>query len=121
MARPKDPEEMGYAELGRFIDALERSGTKPREMMIERSQKIAIPLATMVIILFGAPLANSSARGGAAYGIGVSLGITVFYMVLFRVTKAAGTAGWMDPDLAAWAPNAVFAVAALWLIARVKT
>jgi lipopolysaccharide export system permease protein len=121
MARPKEPEEMRYAELGRFIESLERSGAEPREMMIERAQKIAIPMATMVIILFGAPLANSSARGGAAYGIGVSLGITVFYMVLFRVTGAAGNAGWMDPMLAAWAPNALFAVAAIWLIARVRT
>jgi lipopolysaccharide export system permease protein len=121
MARPPEPEEMRYAELGRFIETLERSGGKPREMMVDRSQKIAIPVATMVIILFGAPLANSSARGGAAYGIGVSLGITVFYMVLFRVTGAAGTAGWMHPDLAAWSPNALFAVAALWLIVRVKT
>ncbi|HSJ32846.1 MAG TPA: LptF/LptG family permease [Longimicrobiales bacterium] len=121
MARPKEPEEMRYAELGRFIETVERSGTKPREMKVNRAQKIAIPMATMVIILFGAPLANSSARGGAAYGIGISLGITVFYMVLFRVTGAAGAAGWMHPDLAAWAPNALFAIAAVWLIARVRT
>jgi lipopolysaccharide export system permease protein len=121
MARPREPEEMGYAELGRFIEAIERSGAEPREMLVDRAQKIAIPMATMVIILFGAPLANSSARGGAAYGIGVSLGITVFYMVLFRVTGAAGIAGWLDPTFAAWAPNALFAVAAIWLIARVRT
>ena len=121
MARPKDPEEMRYAELGRFIETIERSGAQPREMMVERAQKIAIPIATMVIILFGAPLANSSARGGAAYGIGISLGITVFYMMLFRVTGAAGNAGWMHPTLAAWAPNALFAVAAVFLISRVRT
>jgi lipopolysaccharide export system permease protein len=121
MARPKDPEEMRYAELGRFIETIERSGAQPREMMVERAQKIAIPIATMVIILFGAPLANSSARGGAAYGIGISLGITVFYMMLFRVTGAAGNAGWMHPTLAAWAPNALFAVAAVILISRVRT
>ena len=121
MARPKDPEEMRYEELGRFIEMLERSGAKPRETMVKRAQKIAIPVATMVIILFGAPLANSSARGGAAYGIGISLGITVFYMMLFKVTGAAGVAGWMHPQLAAWLPNGLFAVAAVVLIARVKT
>jgi lipopolysaccharide export system permease protein len=121
LARPKDPEEMRYAELGRFIETVERSGATPREMMVDRAQKLAIPFATLVIILFGAPLANSSARGGAAYGIGISLGITVLYMMLFRVTGAAGTAGWMHPTLAAWLPNAIFAVAAVVLIARVRT
>jgi lipopolysaccharide export system permease protein len=121
MARPKEPEEMRYAELGRFIETIERSGASPREMMVDRAQKLAIPFATMVIILFGAPLANSSARGGAAYGIGVSLGITVLYMMLFRVTGAAGTAGWMHPTIAAWLPNALFAVAAAVLVVRVRT
>jgi lipopolysaccharide export system permease protein len=121
MARAKDPEEMRYAELGVFIESMERSGARPLKLMVERAQKLAIPAATLVIILFGAPLANSSARGGAAYGIGVSLGITVFYMMLFKVTGAAGAAGMMDPMYAAWAPNALFVVAAVVLLMRVRS
>jgi lipopolysaccharide export system permease protein len=121
MARAKDPEEMRYAELGTFIETLERSGASPRKLMVERAQKIAIPAATLVIILFGAPLANSSPRGGAAYGIGVSLGITVLYMMLFRITGAAGAAGTIDPIHAAWIPNAIFVVAAVILLFRVRT
>lgn len=121
MARPKDPEEMRYAELGAFIAMLERSGVRPLKLMVERAQKLAIPVATLVIILFGAPLANSSARGGAAYGIGISLGITVLYMLLFRMTGAAGAAGSIDPMHAAWLPNALFLLAALVLLTRVRT
>jgi lipopolysaccharide export system permease protein len=121
MARAKDPEEMRYGELGTFIETIERSGTAPLKLKVERAQKIAIPAATLVIILFGAPLANSSPRGGAAYGIGVSLGITVFYMMLFRITGAAGAAGTIDPAHAAWAPNVLFVFAALVLLWRVRT
>jgi lipopolysaccharide export system permease protein len=121
MARAKDPEEMGYAELGAFIETLERSGASPAKLKVERAQKLAIPAATLVIILFGAPLANSSPRGGAAYGIGVSLAITVFYMMLFRITGAAGAAGTIDPVHAAWAPNVLFVLAALILLTRVRT
>jgi lipopolysaccharide export system permease protein len=121
MARAKDPEEMRYAELGTFIETMERSGARPLKLMVERNQKLAIPAATLVIILFGAPLANSSARGGAAYGIGISLAITVFYMMLFKLTGAAGAAGMMDPMWAAWIPNAIFLVAAVVLLSRVRT
>jgi lipopolysaccharide export system permease protein len=121
MARAKEPEEMRYAELGEFIETLERSGTQPLKLMVEQAQKIAIPAATLIIILFGAPLANNSPRGGAAYGIGVSLGITVIYMMLFRITGAAGAAGAIDPIHAAWAPNVVFSLAALVLLFRVRT
>ncbi|HSJ23816.1 MAG TPA: LptF/LptG family permease [Longimicrobiales bacterium] len=121
MARTKDPEEMRYAELGEFIETLRRSGGQPLKLMVEQAQKLAIPAATLIIILFGAPLANSSPRGGAAYGIGVSLAVTVIYMMLFRITGAAGAAGTIDPMHAAWAPNVLFAVAALVLLTRVRT
>src|SRR5688500_582197 len=35
LAVPKEPEEMRYAELGRFIDIMERSGVKPLKLMVE--------------------------------------------------------------------------------------
>jgi lipopolysaccharide export system permease protein len=121
MARPKDPEEMRYAEMGALIETLERSGGRPLELIVEQAQKIAIPVATLVIVLFGAPLASTSGRAGTAYGIGISLGITIFYMMLFKLTGAMGVSGMMDPVLAAWIPNALFLVAAGVLLLRVRT
>ena len=121
LAEPKDPEDMGYAELGRFIDILERSGGRPLELKVERAQKIAIPVATLVIILFAMPLATSSRRGGSAYGVGISLAITIFYLMLFRVAGSAGASGALPPLVAAWIPNGAFAIAAAVLLARVKS
>ena len=119
--RQKDPDQMRYGEMGRLIQILQRSGGEPRELMVERAQKVAIPLAALVIVLFGAPLANSSPRSGAAFGVGVSLGITIIYLMLFKVAGAAGTSGALPPLVAAWLPNALFAMAAGVLIARVRT
>jgi lipopolysaccharide export system permease protein len=121
LAEQKEPDEMRYAEMGRFIAGLQRSGGEPNELMFSQAEKLAIPVATFIIILFGAPLANTGARSGPAYGIGVSLGITIVYLMLFRVMSAVGEAGIMDPYLAAWVPNGVFLVAALFLTARVRT
>ena len=120
-ARPKEPEEMRFAELGDYIEILERSGNEPLELMVERYQKLAIPLATLIIILFGAPLANSSSRGGPAYGMGISLGITIVYLMMFKVTEAAGATGALPIWAAAWLPNLVFAVAASLLLWRIRT
>ncbi len=121
LAVPKEPEEMRYEELGRFIDIMERSGAKPLKLMVEHAQKIAIPVATLIIILFAAPLANTASRGGPAYGIGISLGITVLYLMLFRLSAAAGATGSVNTTLAAWFPNALFLVAAGVLLTRVRT
>jgi lipopolysaccharide export system permease protein len=117
----KDPDQMRYQELGRLIQILQRSGGEPRDLMVERAQKISIPVAALVIILFAAPLANSAPRGGAAYGVGVSLGITIVYLMLFKVAGAAGSSGALPPMVAAWIPNATFALASFVLIGRVRT
>ena len=121
LAEPREPEEMRYADMTRFIEAIERSGGDARPLLVERAQKIALPVAVFVIVLFGAPLSTSSQRGGAAYGIGISLAITIVYLLLFRVGKALGSSGAIDPMLAAWMPNALFFAAALVLLARVRT
>lgn len=121
LAEPREPEEMGYAELASFIDAIERSGGRANELKVDLAQKVALPVATLIIVLFAAPLANQAPRGGAAYGVGISLGVTIFYLMLFKVAGAAGGAGIMPPALAAWLPNGLFAAAATVLIARVRT
>ena len=97
LAEPKKAEEMRYNEMTRFIRAIQRSGGNPLPMMVDRAQKLALPLAVLVIVLFGAPLVTSSRRGGAAYGIGLSLGITLVYLMLFRVGKAVGSSGALTP------------------------
>lgn len=121
MAEPRDPEQMRYAEVARFVGAIERSGGDALPLRVEQALKLSVPLAVIVIVLFGAPLVTSSNRGGAAYGIGISLGVTIIYMLLFRVGKALGSSGAIDPDLAAWGPNLLFLVAGLVLMLRVRT
>jgi lipopolysaccharide export system permease protein len=121
LADPKDPDQMRYREITRYIGAIERSGGDSRGMRLEQAQKISLPLAILVIVLFGAPLATSSKRGGAAYGIGVSLAVTMIYLLLFRVGKAVGESGGLDPIAAAWLPNAIFFSAGLLLLWRVRT
>ena len=121
LGEPKAPEAMGYREMSRFVGAIERSGGDANPLRVERGQKLAIPVAVIVIIIFGAPLATSSQRGGAAYGVGISLGITILYLLLFRVGKALGSSGAIDPMIAAWGPNILFLVAGLALMTRVRT
>lgn len=120
-AAPHSPEEMRYAELSRFIGALERSGADANELKVELALKIAIPLTCLIIVFFGAPLATSTKRGGAAYGIGVSLATTIIFLMLIQITKAIGQGGVIPPTLAAWLPNALFGLIGIALLARVRT
>ena len=118
---PRDPQDLGYRELGRYIGALERAGGDANELRVERSLKIAIPVTCIIIVLFGAPLATSTQRGGAAYGIGISLATTVLFLILIQLTKAVGGQGIVQPELAAWMPSMLFGAVGLLLLARVRT
>ncbi len=121
MSRTHLPDEMRYEELSRFIKAMERSGTDVNEWKVERALKIAIPITCIIIALFGAPLATTNQRGGAAFGIAISLATTVTFLMAVQVTKAVGGTGMMPPDLAAWVPNALFALIGIFLLGRVRT
>ena len=121
LASSKAPEDMRYVELGRYIRALERSGSDVNVIKVERALKIAVPVTCIIIAIFGAPLATSTQRGGAAWGIGLSLAVTVTFLVFIQLTKAIGGKALLDPDLAAWVPNMVFGLGGLVLLARVRT
>ncbi len=121
LEEPRKPEEMTRGEMGRLARIIERSGGSPHKLRVDREEKIAIPVATLVIILFGAPLATSTKRGGTTFGIGLALLSTIFYMLLMKISGAAGETGSLEPMVAAWLPNLVFLGAGLVFLSRVRT
>jgi lipopolysaccharide export system permease protein len=120
-ASSKAPDNMGYRELGRYIQVMERAGADVNPLRVERMLKIAIPVTCMIIVLFGAPLATTTKRGGASYGIGISLGTTVLFLLLVNIMKAFGGKGVLGPELAAWLPSMVFGLFGFLMLARVRT
>jgi len=121
LAEPKAPEEMRYAELGRYIDALARSGSDTRKLAVDRALKIAIPFTCIIIALFGAPLAVTNPRSGAAWGVAVSLATTFLFLLLMQLSRAVGGGGLLPPTFAAWLPNIPAAGGAAWLLTKVQT
>jgi len=121
MAKQRDPHDLSYEELTRFIASLERSGGDANLLRVERALKIAIPVTCLIIALFGAPLATSTQRGGSAYGIAISLATTMIFLLMIQLTRAIGGKGVIPPDYAAWIPGAIFGVMGLVLLARVRT
>lgn len=121
LSEPKEPEEMRYAELARYIEALERSGGDARKLTVEHALKIAIPATCIVIVLFAAPLSITSPRQGAAWGIAVGLATTLIFLLLGRLAVAVGASGLLPGVVAAWLPNLLFGVAGVALLLRVRT
>jgi lipopolysaccharide export system permease protein len=121
LAEPKSPDEMRYAELGRYIEALRRSGSDANKLAVERALKISVPFACIFIAMFGAPLALTGPRSGVAYGLAVALATTFVCLILFQLSRAVGASGAIPPTVAAWIPNLLVGVAGAGLLARTRT
>lgn len=121
LAEPKDPEEMDYAELGTFIESIQRSGGDARKLIVERELKIAFPIACLVVVLFGSALGSATGRRGPAMGIGIALATVLLYLITVRISQGMGAGGILPPVLAAWLPNTLFLGVGLVLLVRTKT
>jgi lipopolysaccharide export system permease protein len=118
---PRAPEEMTYTEIGQLAAIIERTGGDATEWLVRRGQLLSVPVATLIIILFGAPLATSYKRGGTAFGIGVSMVTVIVFTMMLKFAQALGDAGAISPWSAAWMPNLLFGAASVVLLKRVRT
>lgn len=113
----RDPEAMNVQELWSFIRGQRERGRDTRAEEVDFWFKIAFPFANLFLILVGTPLAATDKRKGGG-GVGKAIGIMFLYYVFLAVGKSLGKSGQLSPILAAWFPNLMMAVGALWLIRK---
>lgn len=105
----EDPEDMSYWSLRRYIAQKKSAGEDVLRESVELNMKLSFPAINLVIVLFGAPIAASIRRSGAAAGFAGSLLISFLYWGFIQVAKSLGYHGTLHPIVAAWANNAFFA------------
>ncbi|MFN8057556.1 MAG: LPS export ABC transporter permease LptG [Vicinamibacterales bacterium] len=116
-----DAERMNYRQLRSFIDELRASGFNVVPYTVALQRKLSFPFVTLIMTLIAVPFAVTTGRRGALYGIGVGIVLAIVYWLLFSVFAAIGSGGAIAPALAAWAPNVLFSLAALYLLLTVRT
>ena len=121
LIEPKKPEEMRYGELNRYVSALERSGGDGRLLRVHLALKLAVPVTCLIIAIFSAPLVVTGPRTSGAFGVAVSLGTAIVFLVLVQLSRTFGLGGIVPPTLAAWLPNMVFGGFGLWLLKKAET
>lgn len=117
----KTSEEMNYLELRDYVRRIKSSGQQAPDLETQLAGKLATPAICIVMVFVALPFAFRLGRQGALYGIGVAiiLGIVLYVVVAFFTTL--GEVGALPPRMAAWAPNALFAMFSLYLFLGVRT
>lgn len=94
--------------------------TSMLDARIELHQRLALPLACVLLALTGVPLGITSRRAGKSSAVVLTLGLAmVYYIGLISLIKLAQM-GTLPPGVALWIPNMIFAVAGLILLSRLE-
>ena len=117
----RPPEQMRYGELKDYIEELKESGQSVPELQVELEDKIALPVASLIMSLVALPFAFRLGRQGALYGIGVSLVLGMAFLAIYAFFTKLGEAGRPAADVAVWSPAAVFSLLSGYLFLGVRT
>lgn len=117
----RPPEQMRYGELKNYIQELKESGQAVPELQVRLENKIALPVASLIMALVALPFAFRLGRQGALYGIGISIVLGIAFMAIFAFFSKLGEAGALPPVVAVWSPGAIFALLSGYLFLGVRT
>ncbi|MGE5584688.1 MAG: LptF/LptG family permease [Bacillota bacterium] len=112
------PMEMSARELADYVRDLAGQGADVTSLLVELYLKIAIPFASLVFGLVGAPLGIRAHRASTSLGFGMSILIIFVYYVIMSLSCAVADRGSMPPVLGAWLSNILFGTCGVVMIAR---
>ncbi len=113
--------QMNYRQLRNYIRDLRQRGFDTVRLRVQYYKKFAVPLFALIMAMLAVPFGFLVGNRGAMAGIGVSIGIAMAYWGLDRLFEQIGDVGQLDPIVAAWAPDAVFALAGIYFLLRMRS
>jgi len=115
----EDFEEMNFFELRDHIQVMRQRGTEGiRRYEVEMHQRMAQPFAILILTLIGAALSSRKIKGGMGMHLGFGIAIAFSYVLIGQIGKALGVNGVVTPILAAWIPNFIYILMAIYFLAK---
>jgi lipopolysaccharide export LptBFGC system permease protein LptF len=115
------PQYMNINNLKRYIRYLEEKKSDTQKYEAQLYYKYAFPLSSLVMVLIAIPFSFLMGKKGTLFGIGVAIGISMFFWFTFAVFSALGSAAILSPFISAFAPLFIFAIISAYLFMNVKT
>ena len=102
---------MTFPELDRYIDRMKmRGSSNVIEFQIEKYKMIDNAFATFILTFIGVSISSRKIRGGMGLHLGIGLLISFSYILFMQFSTVFATNGNMNPLLAVWLPNILFAI-----------
>lgn len=103
-------ETLTIAQLRDYIELINSRGEEGVEKYkIEYYQRFATPFAVIILSLMALIVSARKSRGGVGLQIAIGFLLTFLYIIFYILSKGIAETGNMNPILAVWLPNIVFA------------
>ena len=111
-----DQQMMTSPELRRYVKSQKERGMgNIQAFQIEYHSRIANVFSAFILTLIGASLSAKKVKGGMGLNIGIGLGLSMAYILFMTVSSTFAVKGSMSPFIAAWVPNIIFTLIAMFL------
>jgi len=117
-ASQKKPDELTIRELREQIKLLDQNSVNTNKMKVEMYNRFALPLASLVCAIVGAPLGMQKQRGSSSIGFGISVVVIFIYYSIMTLGNALGNGGKIPPYIAAFLPDIICGIAGVILVYR---
>lgn len=110
---------MNIIELNKFIKEQKDKGSDMISYFeVERAQRFSYPFAIFILTLIGVSLSSRKVRGGTGLHIGIGITLCFSYILIAKFTEEFAKVGTINPVLAVWIPNIIYALIAIYLYKR---
>jgi LPS export ABC transporter permease LptG/LPS export ABC transporter permease LptF len=114
--------QMNFLQLDHYIKDLTQSGFEGTvKLQVRLFRKFSVPLFALMMAMIAIPFGFLVGNRGAMAGVGLSIGIAVGYIGIGQLFEKLGDAGQLQPVMAAWGPDVVFALAGAYLLLRMRS
>ena len=112
-------DKMTTPELKAYINEEKLRGTEGlNEYKVELYRRDATPVSVILLTLMGAVVASRKTRGGSGLHMAVGIILAAVFVVMDKFSLTFSTKGDLHPFIAAWMPNIIFSIVAIYLYRR---
>jgi LPS export ABC transporter permease LptG len=117
----KQYKQMNFQQLDSYIQDLKQSGFDTIRLQVQFHRKFSVPLFAFILAVIAVPFSFMGGRRGAMASVGASFGIAIAYRAFDELFVQIGNLNQLPAPVAAWSPDAIFLLAGLYMMTRMRS
>ncbi len=114
-------EGLNYVELNKFIKREKQRGSKNiKKFELEKYKRMSLPVSAFILTFIAVAMASQKKRSGMGGNLAFGIAVSMLYILFDRIFGVMVIKSGFSPLLAAWIPNIVFGILAIFLVLRAK-